>query len=226
LAEISSSLNTDTFELLRAASLSRSQLGQEIIALALSDYKPGFFVEFGATDGLSLSNTYALETEYGWRGILAEPGRQWHIALQTNRHCIIDHRAVYSSSGKTLGFIEDGELGTVKGFESNDLHKHIRKTAQSYSVESVSLDDLLDDHKAPTDIGFISIDTEGSELDILSTFDFSRYRVRFFCIEHNFSSARAGVLKLMTKNGYTRVLDGISAFDDWYVANGLRDRFV
>jgi FkbM family methyltransferase len=226
LPGIASSLKTDALELIKAATMSRSQLGQELIALCLSDFQPCFFVEFGATDGVSLSNTYALEKRYGWSGILAEPGKQWHALLQTNRDCIIDQRAVYSITAASLGFVEDGELGTLKGFEGNDLHRKIRKSTQSYVVESVSLNDLLDFHQAPSDIGFISIDTEGSELEILSTFEFSRYRVKFFAIEHNYSSTRPEIHKLMAINGYTRVLEELSAFDDWYVANDQLHRFV
>lgn len=54
----------------------------------------GFFVEFGATNGIDLSNTYLLETEFGWNGILAEPDKYWHTSLIANRTAIIDIRCV------------------------------------------------------------------------------------------------------------------------------------
>ena len=52
----------------------KSQINQDIFVLYTLNWKRnGFFVEFGATDGMDLSNTYLLEKDFGWRGILSEP---------------------------------------------------------------------------------------------------------------------------------------------------------
>ena len=40
------------------------------------------FLEFGATDGLELSNSYMLENFLGWKGVLSEPSPQWHNLLK------------------------------------------------------------------------------------------------------------------------------------------------
>lgn len=64
----------------------------------------------------------------------------------------------------------------------------------------------------------MSIDTEGSEFDILDAFDFQKWRVGTFCIEHNYAPQRAQIHDLLTRQGYQRVLPEISRFDDWYVA--------
>ena len=66
--------------------------------------------------------------------------------------------------------------------------------------------------------GYISVDTEGTEFDILNAFDFARYKVKIFTIEHNFNeSNRKKILKIMKKNEYTRVHKNLSYMDDWYV---------
>ena len=53
---------------------SKSQILQDLwVSYELGEKQDGFFVEFGATNGLANSNTWLLEKKYGWKGILAEP---------------------------------------------------------------------------------------------------------------------------------------------------------
>jgi hypothetical protein len=81
---------------------SQSQNYQDIFVLYETNYKrDGYFVEFGATDGISISNTLLLQEKYGWQGILAEPNPYWHEALEKNRsHQHISKECVYSETGK------------------------------------------------------------------------------------------------------------------------------
>jgi FkbM family methyltransferase len=198
----------------------KSQLGQDVLALAqLGIKKPGFFVEFGATNGLDLSNTYLLEKNFGWKGILCEPAKEWHEELRLNRSCAIDTRCVYSSTGQKIQFSETsiGELSTISSYMNSDANRLIRKKAAAYEVETVTLGDLLSSHNAPSYIDFLSIDTEGSEYEILSAFDFSRHSFGLICVEHNFTNNREKIRELLTANSYSQVLHEYSAFDDWYV---------
>jgi FkbM family methyltransferase len=199
---------------------SKSQLGQDL--LALSTFGPrhrGFFVEFGATDGIDLSNTWLLESEFGWNGILCEPARTWHPALRSNRSSAIDTRCVYSASGQQVDFLEVGfpELSTIKGFGDSDEHNSMRSQHVSYKVETVSLRDLLKEHSAPNFIEFLSVDTEGSEFDILRDFNFNEYRFGLICVEHNYTENRFKVEALLAANGYRPVYPEFSAFDAWFV---------
>lgn len=54
------------------------------------------------------------------------------------------------------------------------MHSNLRKKGKNYHVETVSLLDLLNEHNAPYEIDYLSIDTEGSEFDILKAFDFKK----------------------------------------------------
>ncbi len=87
----------------------------------------------------------------------------------------------------------------------------------SYDVTTISLNDLLAEHNAPAVIDFASIDTEGSEFDILNAVDFDRWTFRVMTIEHNFAPQRDDIYTLLTSKGYVRVLEDISRFDDWYI---------
>ena len=86
-----------------------------------------------------------------------------------------------------------------------------------YEVHSISLNDLLAHNGAPSEIDYLSIDTEGSEFEILSAFDFSNYRIKIITVEHNQSSSRLVIYDLLTSKGYTRKLVDFSKQDDWYV---------
>jgi FkbM family methyltransferase len=200
---------------------SSAQMFQDLFVLdVLGGMRGGFFVEFGATDGVSLSNTYLLEQDHGWRGILAEPARGWHAALGRNRpHARIDKRCVWTRSGEQLVFNEtpSREISTIDAFSSADGHAAGRATGERYEVVTVSLTDLLAEHGAPALIDYLSIDTEGSEYDILAAHDWARFRFRVITVEHNFTAQRERIQALLVRQGYRRAFTELSLWDDWYV---------
>jgi FkbM family methyltransferase len=214
-------------DLEKIITLSKSQIGQDLFVAALHNGKKnGYFVEFGATDGIGLSNTYMLEKNFSWSGIVAEPGKNWHSELKANRSCKIDLRCISDVSGKQIAFYESDspELSTISGLEKSD--SNIRKLKDSYIVETVSLNDLLSHHKAPKVIDFLSIDTEGSELSILENFNFENYKFAIIVCEHNFTQNRVKIFNLLAAKGYKRVWHEFTQFDDWYILPELIDNFI
>jgi FkbM family methyltransferase len=207
--------------------LSQGENFQDIFAmLLLQERTGGVFVEFGATNGVAGSNTYLMEKSFGWAGILAEPARCWHDALARNRTATISHKCVWRETGARLPFREAREAGfsTLDALTAKDRHVSRRATANVYDVETITLTQLLLDHKAPAQIDYMSIDTEGSELDILKAFDFGRHRPRILTVEHNHRPDRADMVALMTAQGYVRAPLAVSAYDDWFVCTNLADR--
>ena len=198
---------------------SHAQLFQDVLAHFISPKMHGYFVEFGATDGCFLSNTYFLEKQFFWKGVLAEPAKTWSEKLKINRvACSIDLRCVWSKSGETIDFIED-TLPEISGISALLDKKRMSSNSPSYKVNTVSLMQLLDEHQAPKYIDFISIDTEGSEFEILEHFDFSRYQFGLITVEHNYQAEkRKKIFSLLSKNHYQRIFQNLSAEDDWYVA--------
>lgn len=211
---------TQLVEILKYVALANSQLGQDLFVLSQTNLtRGGFFVEFGATNGKDLSNTLLLEKSFDWNGILAEPARVWHHDLKSNRSARIVEECVWKESGATLVFNEtiDPELSTIDSFTDIDMHHASRKMGKNYKVNTISLIDLLVENDAPKKIDYLSIDTEGSEYDILKAFDFSKYRISIITVEHNFTTQRDDIFRLLTKNGYVRKFEDVSQFDDWYV---------
>lgn len=206
---------------MKSVSETQSQFKQEVFALAMAQGKQnGYFVEFGACDGLHLSNTNVLEKMFGWRGILAEPARAWHARLKTNRSAAIDFRCVFSESGKTIDFNEAEQPG------ESSVSSAKNKPGETYPVTTVSLMDLLQEHRAPREIDFISIDTEGTEFEVLDAFDFDKYKFGFISVEQHRQDSP--VTRLLERVGY-KVLysrepniinwSQVSGFDLWYVPN-------
>jgi FkbM family methyltransferase len=216
-----SSRNANHKKLLPLILKSKSQNYQDIFVLSeLNMKQEGFFVEFGATNGIDLSNTFLLEEEFDWKGILAEPALFWHKALRENRpSAFIEDLCVWTKSNIQVMFneTENTELSTMEIFSNLDSHHELRKIGQKYFVETISLTDLLDKYSAPKHIDYLSIDTEGSEIDILNAFDFERYSFGVITCEHNYTTAREKIYKLLTSKGYIRKSENISRWDDWYV---------
>ncbi len=203
---------------------SSAQIFQDLFVLqVLQDKREGFFVEFGATNGRDISNTWLLEREYAWRGILAEPAPHWHADLRQNRSCTISTDCVWKRSGEELMFNEapDKELSTIDAFTDSDTHRESRLDGRKYVVKTISLLDLLRQNDAPKIIDYLSIDTEGSEFEILADFDFSAYQIRVITVEHNYSPQREKIHTLLLANGFHRVLEKYSQWDDWYVSADL-----
>lgn len=195
-----------------------SQLGQDLWVLQKTEYKRGgFFVEFGATDGVLLSNTWLLEKEFGWQGICAEPNPKFFEQLKRNRQCKTTNEFIGRESGKEIDFILADVYGASLEHAYSDMHADKREAyfseGQVTKLISVSLDDFLRAYHAPYDIDFISIDTEGSEYDLLSTFPFEKWNIRLITVEHNYSPQREQILQLLTSYGYRRYEN---QWDDWY----------
>lgn len=204
---------------------SHSQILQDLwVLFELGGLRNGFFVEFGATDGKTNSNTWLLENEFGWTGILAEPNPVWHEALRANRGTVIDTRCVSSNSGETVRFIAtdstDPELSGIADYSAGEHFDSARESGHQLDIETISLNDLLAQYDAPAHIDYLSIDTEGSELDILANFDLGARSISLMSVEHN--DATAGPIDaLLADHGLERVFRQYSQWDAWYVNRDL-----
>ena len=206
---------------------SAAQLCQDLfVSYFTEEKKKGFFVEFGATDGITLSNTYIFEKYCNWTGVLAEPLPIWHNDLIKNRKCIIDKRCIFSESNLKKKFVNTYESPELSGLEDElkdyssmrDFNVEARKKKEIIIVKTVSLEDLLKEHKAPKKIDYLSIDTEGSEYTILKNFNFQLYDISIITVEHNYiDDQRNNTKYLLEKNNFVRVFEKISRMDDWYI---------
>ena len=227
LGIISSFNNESDFQnrLIKNIKHSKSGEQQDIFVLSvLNEKKFGVFVEFGVMDGITGSNTYLLEKFYGWNGLLIEPSKQFSKYLLKNRNCKLDFRCIHVNDNDKIIFneISKSGLSTIDKYSLRDKHFKLRKSGKKYEIETIKLETALEENLMPYEIDYMSIDTEGSEFEIIKDFNFNKYLIKIITIEHNYDIIkRKSIYDLLTKNNFYRVLENFSDNDDWYIHKTL-----
>jgi len=211
----------------------KSQLYQDMFAsFVIGDKSDKTFFEFGATNGIDLSNSYTLEKYLNWKGVLSEPSPQWHDELKKNRpDTNIVSDCIWSESNKELNFFvsDVGVLSSLEDFKESDKISMPENTQERLKggkniiVKTISLNDIMEKQFNSKTPSYISVDTEGSEYEILKVFNFKKFRPIVFTIEHNFTELQLKIDELMKLNDYVRVFKKITAFDAWYISREVFD---
>ena len=170
------------------------------------NFKPdGFFVDIGAYDGVSISNTKFLE-DLGWDGICVEPHPNVFKKLIENRKCKKVNCAIWNENTEVNFLSLSGYTEMLSGiYESYDSrhHQRVLNELQLYGgnselikINANTFDTLVD----ITNIDFLSIDTEGSELQILEQINFEKFDIKLICVENNFHEKKFD--DFFNKKGY------------------------
>jgi FkbM family methyltransferase len=204
--------------------MSKSQLSQDLSVVKFyNEKRNGYFIEIGASDGITLSNTYLLETQYNWKGICVEPipsNYEKLVIIRPNSICCND--AVYNNTGSTVNFDIANNSDLFSGISDYiDCHKKkVDANKTTIQVKTISLVDLLDKFSAPAFVEYLSLDTEGSEYEILKNFNFNKYTFGLIDVEHNYIEPRRTQIKeLLLSNGYVYI--GQNKWDDSYKHSSL-----
>ena len=187
--------NNRMFPELKNVSNSVAACGQDVfIAELLSFKKNGVFVDIGANDGVTISNTWYFEKELGWGGVAIEPIPRIYEQLKQNRKCKLFEGCITPKSG-IQKFVElsgaTSMLSTleqnISGLTSRRISKNIARqntTKKSIDVVCTTLANLLEEHGIE-EIDFLSIDTEGGELEIIKSINFEQFPVKVISVENN-----------------------------------------
>lgn len=191
-----------------------SQINQDRDVLEYYNHKTnGYFVDIGATNGIDISNTYLLEKKYNWKGICVEPNNEFYDKLVKNRSSYNDNSLLFSEKGKEFDFSESGEFGGITDYI--DAHSGAKKNKQTKKT-SETLNNILIKYNAPNNIDFLSLDTEGSELEILKGVDLNKYKFGFIAVEHNkVEPRRSDMRKYLESFGYKYLKE--NNWDDYYI---------
>jgi len=195
---------------------SSSQLNQDIFALLVNRFRPGYFLEIGANDGTTLSNTLYLEAEFGWRGGLIEANPRYEAALK-RRSADVLMKGI-GSEERAAQFVDAGLYGGL-ATQIDAVHENITRSAPRIDIQLTTLTKALAELNAPGVIDFLSVDVEGAELPIIRQLVESEYRARCGCIEVNLRSKdRSEIKRLLAAHNYRVVWEGQTCQDLFFVA--------
>lgn len=159
------------------------------------DYKNGYFIELGANDGITQSNTLHYEIYKNWNGILIEPIKTKFIHCKairkkTNKFfncaCVSkdykqkDIKLIYSNL-RSITIDENNFINPKEHVNKDDLNFYQKHNEFRVDVKSLNL--ILEESKAPHLIDFFSLDTEGYEMEILKGVNFDQYNFKYLLIE-------------------------------------------
>ncbi len=194
-----------------------SHIGQDAwVAECLGFKKEGYFLDFGAFDGKTISNTYTLEKDLNWNGIAVEPNPHFYSKLCQCRNVININMALWTESRKSLRFVDAHGLSGFEDFAFGDSMAETREKATKsiIQVDTIHPNELLERFNSPELIDYLSLDVEGCEFEILSSINLSKYHIALMTIEHNHDKQRQKLYReYLAKFGYSFVQN---RNDDWF----------
>lgn len=181
----------------------------------------GICVEVGAANGIKGSNTLYFEQQ-GWRALCIEPNPKQYESIEKHRKHYLFSAVADKPGVLDLTVFDVGEEHIMSSLTSLkpdqrlvDAHAHIINDSYKVKVNVATLTQLLELVNYPTNIDFISIDTEGTELDVLKGFDFDKYNVKLFVIENNYEDSDIDIF--MNTKGYIKTQR--YKINDFYIKN-------
>lgn len=175
----------------------------------------GVFVDIGAHDGVTFSNSYFFEKERQWKGVCVEPIPEIFQKLDETRNCIKVNGCISQKVGsekflRVKGEFVDTEMlsGLVEDYDPRHLERIDREIKQyggskeEIEVACYDINKILQEHKI-NHVDFFTIDTEGNELNILKTIHFDAFDFDIFIVENNYETNE--INKLMSANGFKRI---------------------
>jgi len=175
--------------------------------------KKGFFVEAGAHDGISFSNTYFFEKKLDWTGICVEPNPELFKKLSQSRSCLCEQCCITNFKGqkpflKCTGYILEMYSGLLENLDIRHIDR-INTEIATYGggkevifVNCMSFKELFKKHRV-THVDFLSLDIEGGEEEALKTIDFSQVTIDVIVVENNFNEN--DIKNYLELYGYERI---------------------
>lgn len=171
----------------------------------------GFFVDVGAHDGESGSNSLFFEEHLGWKGICIEPIPKIFDKLRLRRKCFVVNGCAYDTDGTVEFNRIDGHAEMLSGVKQDYRPEHrqrIERELNHYggcqktlTSDSYRLETLFDAYDIKH-VDYLSIDTEGTEMNVLKGINFDKVNIDVIEAEVNYPQDQQLIDQFLTAKGY------------------------
>jgi FkbM family methyltransferase len=166
---------------------SYSQEGEDLIIDGLLGNKNfGYYIDIGANDPERFSNTKRFYDK-GWRGINIEPDYNNYLKFLNKRPEDLNLNIGISSKNQTLKFYKFN-VGTISTFSEKDAENSKKlgfEILEEIEIKVITLKDIMEKYVKNDFVDFLSVDTEGHDLEVLKSNDWDKYRPKLICIENH-----------------------------------------
>lgn len=173
------------------------------------------FVEVGAFDGVHYSNVRRLVETHGWSGVSIEPVSKNYAKLAASYHgqnvrcvraCVSDREGEVELNVSTYPHLPDwgSDVASVSGEDTERWRKQYGAVWTKEKVPARTLTSILDEALV-SEIGFLSVDAEGHDLEVLRGLDFERFQPDLIVVEYG--KQRDAILRFLAGHGYTMARD-------------------
>ncbi len=173
------------YNLLFRSKRSYSQTGEDMVLdFFLNKVKKGFYVDVGTNDPVYINNTYLFYRK-GWDGVCVEPnGLRCRMIKMWRRRDSVVQAGIGNSAGSLPFFVfEPDTISTFSASEAEEFKKLGHPLIKEESVPVMTLAELLSKHAQGRTIDILSVDTEGLDLEVLTSNDWTKYRPRLVVTE-------------------------------------------
>ena len=186
-------------------------------------FKDGTFIEVGAWDGVTFSNTLYFEENNNWTGVCVEANPIKFNDLVSNRTSSTNvNYAVCNSDGDKMDFIcNTGYTSMISGLVSTFHPRHKQRlereiqsnggSSSTITVDTIKLSTICDQSNLSR-VNLISIDVEGAEFEVVKSLNYKDVFVDVIIFEDNYQDISQQIVEFLNQKNFKVLKTGQDIF--------------